>query len=140
MHIWTETHSLLFLPQQAVLQMSSIIPSSLPSHSSTLSPTIMAIAPSGVFFPLLVKFFSMPGEFPIMGHKAQNVRHVFSQPPLQLGSGHVVRLLQSDPPTSQATLWAKSPVGSGSPCCDKWGQWGQRLEYTPSRPLETRQQ
>lgn len=77
MHIWTETHSLLFLPQQAVLQMSSIIPSSLPSHSSTLSPTIMAIAPSGVFFPLLVKFFCMSGEFPIMGHKAQNVRHVF---------------------------------------------------------------
>lgn len=77
MHVWTETHSLLFLLQQTVLQMSSIIPSSLPSHSSTLSHTIMAIAPSGVFFPLLVKFFSMSGEFPITGHKAQNVRHVF---------------------------------------------------------------
>lgn len=76
-HVWTETHSLLFPLQQTVLQMSSIIPPSLPSHSSTLSHAIMAIALSGVLFPLLVKFFPMIGEFPIMGHKAKNARHVF---------------------------------------------------------------
>ena len=52
----------------------------LPPYLPTLQPCHTQLWPlpqSGVFFPLLVKFFSMSGEFPITGHKAQNVRHVF---------------------------------------------------------------
>ena len=142
MHVWTETHSLLFLLQQTVLQMSSIIPSSLPSHSSTLSHTIMAIAPIWSVFSTIGDILFYVWRIPHHGTQSPKCQTCFfSQPPLQLGSGHVVRLLQSDPPPSQATLRAKSPIRSGSPCCVCSGDCGGRGWNTPPpRPLETRQQ
>ena len=110
--MWTETHSLLFPLQQTVLQMSSIIPPSLPSHSSTLSHAIMAIALSGVLFPLLVKFFPMTGEFPITGHKAKNARHVFFPTSFAAWLRSCDEAPPIRSPTSQATLWVNSPSGS----------------------------
>ena len=140
-HVWTETHSLLFPLQQTVLQMSSIIPPSSPSHSSTLSHAIMAIAPSGVPFPLMVKFFPMIGEFPITGHKAKNARHVFF--PTFFAAW--LRSCDEAPPIRSPHLTGHTLGKKPSRnwffllCLFRW-QWGQRLEYAPSRPLETRQQ